>query len=107
MPATDGTYSGQLCTHLKDKPRPLCWPAALVVRNGIAEGNWSGASNKMATAKGTIAPNGALELKLTASFRADNASEAVLVGRVADGAFTASGQWRNGLAVEGSWKRTQ
>ena len=78
------------------------------MRNGLAEGNWSSASNKMAaTANGTIAPNGALELKLTASFRAGNASEAVLVGRVADGVFTASGQWRNGVAVEGSWKRAQ
>ena len=35
----DGTYNGQLCNHFKNNRQPFCWPVALVVRNGIAEGS--------------------------------------------------------------------
>lgn len=36
--AHDGTYNGQLCNQYRSKA-PFCWPIALRVRNGIAEGS--------------------------------------------------------------------
>jgi hypothetical protein len=34
-------------------------------------------------------------------------TEAIVLGRLADGAITASGKWREGGTVAGNWKRTQ
>ncbi len=104
----DGIYNGQLCNHLKTDPKPNCWPVALVVRNGIAEAGWISADRKHTSkAYGTVAANGAVELKLAGWSREGSPTEAVLVGRVAGDAITASGQWRNGPAIAGNWKRTQ
>jgi len=104
----DGTYSGRLCNYPKDDPKPNCWSVALVVRNGIAEGNWiSRATQKASSANGTIAANGAVELRLAAWTRKGNPDDGILVGRVADDAITTSGQWRGGAAITGDWKRTQ
>lgn len=86
-------------------PKPSCWPVALIVRNGVAEGSWINRLEKTSTASGTVAASGALELKLTGWTRNAEPTDAVLVGRVADDAITASGQWRDGGAVAGNWKR--
>ena len=101
----DGAYSGRLCNHPRNDAKPNCWPVALVVRNGIAEGSWLSRTQKTSTASGTVAANGALELKLTGWTREADPTDAVLVGRVADDTITASGQWRDGRAIVGSWKR--
>jgi hypothetical protein len=58
-------------------------------------------------ATGTIAADGALELKLAGWTRQGNPTDAVLTGRIAGNAITASGQWRDGIAVSGNWKRMQ
>jgi len=106
----DGSYSGQLCTQLSRGP--FCWPVALVVRNGIAEGSWISASQKTSRATGTIAADGSVQLNLSGWSPSGNPAEAKLLGRIVDGAITASGQWKNNgfwkksYAVSGDWKRT-
>jgi class 3 adenylate cyclase len=105
----DGSYSGQLCTQLSRGP--FCWPVALVVRNGIAEGNWISASQKTSKATGTIAADGSVQLNLTGWTPTGSPAEAKLLGRIVDGAITASGQWKinsfwkSSYAVSGEWKR--
>ena len=62
----EGTYSGRLCnlfTFVGDKA-PACWPLALVVRNGIIEGNWISKSMKPAKAYGTAGDDGSVQLNL-------------------------------------------
>jgi class 3 adenylate cyclase len=106
----DGSYSGQLCTQLPYK-EPFCWPVALMVRNGIAEGSWISASTKTSRATGTIAADGSVQLNLTGWTPTGKPAEAKLLGRIVDGAITASGQWKinsfwkNSYAVSGEWKR--
>jgi hypothetical protein len=106
----DGSYSGQLCTQLLKGP--FCWPVALVVRNGIAEGSWISASQKTSRATGTISADGSVQLNLSGWSPSGNPAEAKLLGRIVDGAITASGQWKNNgfwkksYAVSGDWKRT-
>jgi class 3 adenylate cyclase len=106
----DGSYSGQLCTKLSYKG-PFCWPVVLVVRDGIAEGSWISASQKTSKATGTIAADGSVQLNLTGWTPTGNPAEAKLLGRIVDGAITASGQWKinnfwkNNYAVSGEWKR--
>jgi class 3 adenylate cyclase len=106
----DGSYSGQLCTQLSYRG-PFCWPVALVVRNGIAEGSWISASQKTSRATGTIAADGSVQLNLTGWTPTGNPAEAKLLGRIVDGAITASGQWKtnsfwkNSYAVSGEWRR--
>lgn len=103
----DGAYSGQLCNYSKGNPQPRCRPVALAVRNGIVDGSWIGGMNKTSRASGTVAADGALELKLAGWTREGNAADAVMVGRAANGEITATGQWRGSDSVTGNWKRTR
>jgi len=102
----DGTYSGQLCNQFPNKA-PFCWTTvALVVRNGIVEGSWITRTKKTAWVRGTVAADGSVQLNLAAWTPSDTPAEASLLGRIVNGAITASGQWRNGNRVAGDWKRT-
>jgi hypothetical protein len=96
-----------LCNHLKNDRQPFCWSIALVVQNGIAEGTGIRAAKQTLTAKGTVAANGAIELNLARRNQEGNPIGAVLAGRVDNDTIIASGQWRNGVAVDGNWKRAQ
>ena len=100
----DGAYSGRLCNHPKIESKPRCWPVELVVRNGIAEASWLSVTRKTSTAKGTVAASGALELKLTGWTREGKPTDAVMAGRVAGDAITASGKWRDGTPIAGKWE---
>jgi len=100
----DGDYGGRLCSHPGNVP--LCWPVALVVRNGIAEGSWIAGEKKTATVRGTIAADGSVQLNLAAWSKKNGDVKATLRGRIVDGAITASGKWSHGVGVEGDWKRT-
>ncbi len=102
--SNDGTYSGRFCNQLPNKA-PFCWPVALVVRDGVAEGNWIGSAKQKGEARGAVAADGVIRLKLTTLTPNGTPAEANLIGRVADGAITVSGQWRNGPSVTGDWKR--
>ena len=101
----DGTYSGRLCNQFPNKA-PVCWPVALVVRNGIAEGSWISSTKKTSRARGTVAADGSVQLNLAGWTPSGSPAEASLLGRIVDGAITVSGQWRNGGGVAGDWKRT-
>jgi class 3 adenylate cyclase len=101
----DGTYSGQLCYPVPNKP-PFCWPVPLVVRNGIAEGSWISPAKKTAKARGTVDAEGELQLNLETWNREGTPVEAIMTGRIVDGMITASGQWSTGGSVFGDWKRT-
>jgi len=101
----DGTYSGRLCNQFPNKA-PVCWPVALVVRNGIAEGSWISRTKKTARARGTISADGSIQLNLAGWTPSGTPAQASLLGRIVDGAITASGQWGNGGGVAGDWKRT-
>ena len=100
----DGTYSGRFCNQFPKKA-PFCWPVALVVRDGVAEGNWIGSVKQQGEARGAVGADGVIRLKLTTLTPNGTPAEANLIGRVADGAITVSGQWRNGPTVAGDWKR--
>jgi len=101
----DGTYSGKVCIYFQGKPN--CKPVALVVRNGIAEGSWTTVTNRVSTLKGTVDANGALELNLTSHTQDGKHAQGTLAGRVLDQEITASGHYRNGVAVDGNWRRAQ
>ena len=100
----DGTYVGRLCNQLPGRA-PLCWPVALVVRNGIAEGNWTSKTQKTARLSGNIASDGSAKLNLAGWTPNGAPAEATLLGRIVDVAITASGQWNRGGGVTGDWKR--
>lgn len=101
----DGSYSGRLCNEIPNKS-PFCWPVPLEVRNGIVEGSWISRTKKPASARGTVAADGLLQLNLAALAPNGASVQAILRGRVADGAITASGQWSAGMGVVGTWKRS-
>ncbi len=100
----DGTYSGRLCNQFPSKPQ--CWPVALVVRNSIVEGSWISSSQKTARVRGTVATDGSVRLNLATWTPSGTPAKASLIGRIVEGAITASGQWGNGSGVTGDWKRT-
>jgi class 3 adenylate cyclase len=113
----DGTYSGRLCNlfTFPGEKAPACWPLALVVQNGVAEGSWITRSKKPANANGTVSDDGSVQLNI-ASWTLNGLlpAKAVLIGRIVDGAITASGKWGIGtsgkgdskLEVSGNWRRT-
>jgi class 3 adenylate cyclase len=100
----DGSYSGRLCNQFPDS-EPVCWPVALVVRNGIAESSWISPSKKTSRATGTVAADGSVQLNLAGWTRSGAPMEARLLGRIVDGAITVTGQWMNGNEIAGDWKR--
>ena len=106
VPSYDGAYNGKLCNVVSNK-EPFCWSIALRIRDGAAEGSWTSASKKgaMATARGTVAADGSVQLVLTAWAPNGTPVEAIVHGRVDDGAITVSGQWDHATAVSGNWKR--
>jgi len=79
--------------------RPACRPVAQVVQNGVAEGSWTTVANKTSTVKGTVDANGALDLIMASWNQAGRPLEASMAGSVVGYAITASGQYRNGVAI--------
>lgn len=104
----DGTYNGQLCNQFPNSVKPICWSVTLVVRNGIAEGNWLSPTQKTSKATGTVAADGTVELKVASWTRQEKPIDAVLAGRVAGDTITASGRWSTvNVTTTGNWKRAQ
>jgi class 3 adenylate cyclase len=101
----DGIYGGQLCNKFPNKT-PFCFPVTLVVRNGIAEGNWVTRSGKKASAHGIFGADGIITLNLEGWTPRGDPVRASIIGRVDDGTITVSGRWPNGPEVSGDWKRT-
>lgn len=103
----DGTYNGQLCNlfAVPGDKAPGCWRVTLMVRSGIVEGSWVTKSQKRAKAHGSIAEDGSVKLNLVGWALNDTPVEAILTGRIIEGAISASGQWSRGGSVKGEWKR--
>ena len=78
-----------------------------MVRNGIAEGSWINKTQKTSMVRGTVAADGSVQLNLAGWTPNDSPVEAILLGRIIDGAISVSGQWSRGGGVAGDWKRTQ
>ena len=104
--ARDGTYSGRLCNIFSDKP-PQCWPAILVVRAGTVESGWRSFEQRTSTAQGKMGADGTVELKLAGWTPSGKPNEAMLYGRLVDGAISASGKWRTGGQITGTWQSAQ
>jgi class 3 adenylate cyclase len=104
----DGTYSGQLCNlfTFAGEKAPGCWSLDIVVHNGIIEGSWISKSTKPAKAYGTVGDDGSVQLNLASWTPRGFPARAVLLGRIVDGAITASGKWGTGREVSGKWQRT-
>ena len=100
----DGSYTGQLCNQIPNSA-PFCWPVPLRVRDGVAEGGWVSATRRNAVARGTVAPDGSLQLRLQTWAANGSPVEAVLLGRITDGAIAGSGHWSAGGQVTGEWQR--
>ncbi|HET9471733.1 MAG TPA: adenylate/guanylate cyclase domain-containing protein, partial [Usitatibacter sp.] len=87
----DGLYNGRLCNRGRNAE---CWPVALTVRGGVAEGSWLSRTKGTSEARGTVDADGAIRLNLSAWTRAGTPTVGMLVGRVGDDAIAASGKWR-------------
>ena len=100
----DGTYNGRLCNQLMNR-EPLCWPVALKVSNGIAEGSWMGRLKKTARVNGTISADGSVRLNLSGWTPSGAPTEGALQGSLSYDRITAAGAWKTGGRVTGNWKR--
>jgi len=100
----DGSYSGKLCNQIPYE-KPFCFPVALVVRNGRAEGSWINRFKKTSRAVGTVAADGSVQLNLVGLSRSSGTpTEGILLGHIVDGTITVSGQWNNSYGLLGEWK---
>ena len=105
----DGTYRGQMCTQVGvDTSEQVCLPVTMTVKQGTVSGSWfSKASGKQAHLKGTIAPEGAVQLAVEAfSPKGGKPIKCSMRGTWSDVAITTSGTWHhNGAPVKATWKR--
>jgi hypothetical protein len=102
----DGMYAGRMCSVNRDGS-PRCWGVGLTVQHGTLSAAWpSSFSTELARAKGTISPEGAVDLVL-AGFNPKNGGPlpGSLGGRWANNAITASGAWSNGAPINVTWTR--
>ncbi len=104
----DGVYAGRMCSVNRDGS-PRCWGVGLTVQHGTLSAAWTSSfSTELARAKGTISPEGAVDLTL-AGFNPKNGGPlpGSVSGRWANNAITVSGTWSNGAPINGTWTRAQ
>lgn len=103
----DGTYDGQLCNERPVKlPGMRCWPVVLRVEGGKVLATWSHViTGKEAAARGTIAPDGTVQVTLEGWLPNGKPVEGTMFGRWEKNVITLSGKWKTGLSVSGTWKR--
>jgi class 3 adenylate cyclase len=104
----DGMYAGRMCSVNRDGS-PRCWGVGLTVQHGTLSAAWTSSfSTELARAKGTISPEGAVDLVL-AGFSPKNGGPlpGSVSGRWANNVITASGAWSNGAPVSATWTRAQ
>ena len=104
----DGIYSGQLCNIFVDpEPKTVCWGVAMKVVQGAMLASWMNPkAGQMDSAKGTISPQGKVEMTLEGHGPSGNVGHALMMGTISGSDITASGAWGNGLRVTGKWTRT-
>jgi class 3 adenylate cyclase len=102
----NGTYGGRLCDEFRAR-KPKCWPAILVVSDGVIAGGWRSTGRKASSASGTIRADGTVEVKLAGWDPDGRPDDATLSGRIEEGRISASGAWRIGGEIAGTWKLGQ
>jgi len=104
----DGIYSGQLCNiFVEPEPKTLCWGVTMKLVQGAMQASWMNPkAGLMDSVKGTILPQGKVEMTVEGHAPNGNVGHALMMGTISGSDITASGAWGNGLRVTGKWKRT-
>jgi class 3 adenylate cyclase len=102
----DGLYAGRMCTVNRDGT-PRCWPVSVMVQHATISAAWpSNYSTDLARAKGTIAPDGAVEVAVAGFNPKDGGPlPGSARGRWANDTITVSGTWSNGAPISANWTR--
>ena len=101
----DGVYKGRMC-NFAGTDRERCWPTTLTVEGGVVSSEWpTRTEGQVAHAKGKFAPDGKLTVGLDGYNQQGGALRGMLVGSWDSDKISATGAWRNNVAVSGSWAR--
>lgn len=103
----EGVYEGRLCSERPAKmPGMRCWPVILKVDGRNVLANWTpAATKKQATARGTIAADGAVRVTLNSWTPKGDPIDGSMSGKWEKNVISLSGKWNNGMIVSGTWKR--
>jgi class 3 adenylate cyclase len=103
----DGNYKGRFCnTDERKDGNAFCWNATMTVQQGKLSATWpSRYSENAVFAKGTIAPDGGVNLTID-GYRPDGQpNQATMVGGWSGDKLTLSGSWRTGGGINGNLTR--
>jgi class 3 adenylate cyclase len=103
----DGNYKGRFCnTNERKDGNTFCWNATMTVQQGKLSATWpSRYSENPVYVKGTIAPDGSVNLTID-GYRPDGQpNRATVVGGWSSDKLTLSGSWRSGGGVSGNLTR--
>jgi hypothetical protein len=103
----DGNYRGRFCnTNEVREGKTFCWNALLTVQQGKLSATWpSRYSENSVSAKGTIAPDGSINLTID-GYRPDGQpNHATMAGGLSSDKITLSGTWRTGGGINGNLTR--
>ena len=103
----DGNYKGRFCnTDERKDGNPFCWNATMTVQQGKLSATWpSRYSENAVYVKGTIAPDGGVNLTIDGYRPSGEPNHATLVGGWSSDKLTLSGSWRTGGGINGNLTR--
>jgi class 3 adenylate cyclase len=103
----DGEYAGRMCSVNADGS-PRCWNVGLTAQHGALSVAWKSRFNDApAHAKGTISPDGAVNLALDGYSRTGRTLGGSMGGSWADNKITVSGAWSNNVPINATWTRSR
>jgi class 3 adenylate cyclase len=99
----DGAYTGRMCSTNPDGS-PRCWPVTLTVSHGTLYSTWPSRFNDAAShAKGTITPDGTVNLALDGFAPNGHPLAGTMSGSFADNRISATGAWNNKAPLSVTW----
>jgi class 3 adenylate cyclase len=103
----DGSYRGRFCNTNEGKEgKTFCWNALLTVQQGKLSATWpSRYSENLVYAKGTIAPDGGVNLTIDGYRPNGQPNHATVTGGWSSDKITLSGSWRTGGSINGNLTR--
>ena len=103
----DGNYKGRFCnTDERKDGNVFCWNATMTVQQGKLSATWpSRYSQNAVFAKGTIAPDGGVNLTIDGYRPNGEPNQATMVGAWSSDKLTLSGSWRTGGGINGNLTR--
>jgi class 3 adenylate cyclase len=105
MQRFDGVYKGRMC-NFAGTDRERCWPTTLTIEGGVVSSEWpTRTEGLVAHAKGKLAPDGRLTVGLDGYNQQGGPLRGMLVGSWDADKISATGAWRNNVAVSGNWTR--